>query len=169
MKHKIYLNILLAVSLFAGNLAAQTGGQFSITQSATASGGGASSGGAFQIETTAGQAVAGGQSTAPSLAVRSGFWTPDVFAPTAAEVSVSGRITAADGRGIRNVRVTVTDMNGQTRMTISSSFGYFRFDDLPVGETYIFTVHSKRFQFAQPTRIITLSDAIEDLNFIALE
>lgn len=86
---------------------------------------------------------------------------------TAAAVSVGGRITASSGTGIRNVIVTLTAGNGITRNVLTSSFGYYNFDDVAVGETYVVSVAAKRFTFANPTQIISVNDNIGDLDFIA--
>lgn len=89
------------------------------------------------------------------------------FAPTAAVVPVAGRIQAADGRGIRNVVVTLTNANGQSVSTRTGAFGYYRFEDVEVGQSITVSVRAKRFTFSQPTRVISLEDAIEDLDFTA--
>ena len=87
------------------------------------------------------------------------------FAPTAASVSVSGRVSDANGNGISRARVILTDSNGETRYAFTSSFGYFRFDEVEVGETYIFEIRHKRYQFAP--QVLTIHEAVEDLNFVA--
>ncbi|MGI8640975.1 MAG: choice-of-anchor Q domain-containing protein, partial [Pyrinomonadaceae bacterium] len=50
----------------------------------------------------------------------------EAFAPTAAAVSVSGRVTNGK-RGVARARVYMTGQNGETQTTITNSFGYFRF------------------------------------------
>lgn len=87
---------------------------------------------------------------------------------TAANVIVSGRILTAKGHGIGRVRVTMTDIDGETRTATSNDFGYFRFADVPAGETYVFSVKAKSYEFNQPTRLISILEDITDLNFIAL-
>ncbi len=88
-----------------------------------------------------------------------------VFAPTAANVSVSGRLLTSSGQGLRNAVVVLTGSNGVSRTATSTSFGYFRFDDVVAGETYTVSVQSKRFTFAP--RLITINDAINDLQLTA--
>ncbi len=88
--------------------------------------------------------------------------------PTAANVSVSGRVLTANGNGIRNVFVKLTDPSGATRRVISTSFGYFRFDDVEAGQTYVVSVQSKRYQFSNSTQVISVGDEISDLVFTAL-
>ena len=86
--------------------------------------------------------------------------------PTAAAVSVSGRVMTADGRGIGNVRLTLQNSGGNTRTAMTSSFGYYRFDDVAAGETYVLTATAKRIRFSQPSQVLNLADSAVDVNFI---
>lgn len=90
------------------------------------------------------------------------------FAPTAANVSVSGRVRTAEGRGISNAVVSIANTRtGETRTVRTGSFGFYSIEELPTGETYILTVNSKRFVFANPLRVIALNDNATDEDFIA--
>lgn len=86
------------------------------------------------------------------------------LAPTAANVNVSGRVMTANGSGLRNAIVSITNSNGVARTVVTSSFGYFNFDDIAAGETYVVSVASKRYNFAP--RTVTVSDAITDLDIV---
>ena len=88
-------------------------------------------------------------------------------APSAAGVSVTGRVMTANGRGIRNVWITLTDSSGNVRTAVTSSFGYFSFDDVSAGETYIISAFAKRFTFNQPTRVLSVNDGLADVDFTA--
>jgi hypothetical protein len=161
--------IIIAFSTWmflTANISAQSGGTFAITQSVIATGGQQSSSGIFSLEGTAGQAVAGENSANGIFGVRGGFWLPG-FVPTASMVSVGGRVRTAQGSGIRNVIVSLTDASGAIRTAQTGSFGYFRFDGVAVGETYLISVAAKRFAFAQPTIIRSVQEEIADLDFIA--
>ena len=92
-----------------------------------------------------------------------------VVAPTAANALISGRVTTSQGNGILNVIVTLTNSNGVVRQTRTGSFGYYSFDDLPVGETYILSVTAKSYIFANPTRVIGLQEDLADADFTAQE
>ena len=87
-------------------------------------------------------------------------------APTAASVSVSGRVTTPDGRGLRNAVVTMADSQGTTRSARTSSFGNFRFDNVAAGGTYILTVQAKLYQF-QP-RVVSVVDEMTGVDFVAV-
>lgn len=89
------------------------------------------------------------------------------LAPTAADVTVSGRVVSASGRGIANASISLTDVKGNVRRVLTSTFGYYRFDDVRAGESYILSVQSKRFQFAKPSRVINVTDYLTDENFTA--
>lgn len=86
-------------------------------------------------------------------------------APTAATVVVSGRVLTIDGNGLRNAHVVLTDMSGNSQTALTGSFGYYRFEEVEVGATYIISINSKRYRFAP--QFITITEAMEDLNFTA--
>ncbi len=88
-------------------------------------------------------------------------------APTAANVSVGGVISDASGFPIPQARISMTDSNGITRTARTNSFGYYRFESVRVGETYVFNVFSKEHQFQ--AQIISVADEIADLNFTSLQ
>ncbi len=89
------------------------------------------------------------------------------MAPTAATVSISGRVMTASGRGIVNVRLTLTDSNGEIRTTTTTAFGYYRFDDVQAGETYILSAAGKRYTFSQPVQVLNINEEASEVNFIA--
>jgi hypothetical protein len=85
--------------------------------------------------------------------------------PTAASVSVGGRVFSASGNGVVRAFVILTNQNGESRSAITNSFGYYSFNGVPTGEMYVFTISHKEYQFApQP---LTITQAISDLNFTA--
>jgi uncharacterized repeat protein (TIGR01451 family) len=86
---------------------------------------------------------------------------------TAAPVTVGGRVMQANGAGVPNAMVTLTDRDGISKYSRTTSFGYYHFDDVRSGETYIVAASSKRKRFA--ARVINVFDAISDLDFITQE
>jgi uncharacterized repeat protein (TIGR01451 family) len=88
-----------------------------------------------------------------------------LVAPTAAEVSVAGRVMTSQGFGISSARVTITDSSGTTQTAITNPFGFYRFDAIGVGQTYVVSVGHKRYSFTP--RIVTVDDELLDVNFIA--
>lgn len=83
---------------------------------------------------------------------------------TSAGVSVSGRVIA-DGRGVGRVAVSLTNSNGVSRTVRTSPLGYFRFEDVAAGESYVLSASSKTYTFVP--RALIVADEIADLELIA--
>jgi hypothetical protein len=97
-------------------------------------------------------------------------WAIEFLPLTAAEGSIAGRVTTADGRGIRNAKVVVTGNSlEQPLIATTGSFGYYSLQGLTAGETYVVTVNSKRYTFTTPSRVITLVDNLTDIDFVSNE
>jgi hypothetical protein len=92
-----------------------------------------------------------------------GMWQNPVLAPTAATVSVAGRVMNEGGFGVPRVTVSIVDGQGGARETLTNSFGYYRFDDVQVGLNYTFQIFSKRYQF-EP-RVIFVTEEMENVDF----
>lgn len=91
---------------------------------------------------------------------------PSCLTPTGASVGISGRVTSPSGQGLNGVTIKLQPTgDGQVRYARTNSFGYYRFDDVPSGETYIVTANSKRFVFSP--KVIFLSDNMTDVDFVA--
>lgn len=166
MRNRLIRFSLMSI-LFFSSAFGQSGGTFVITESVVAGGGGHNaSGGAVSIDGTIGQPAAGNALSNAPFIITSGFWNFSPTGPTAATVSVGGRISTPNGNGIRNVIITLTDISGgATRSALSSSFGFYRIDDVAAGGTYIVTVRSKRYSFAP--QVVRVMDDVVDLNFVA--
>ena len=89
------------------------------------------------------------------------------LAPTAALAKVAGRVMTSGGRGIINVRVTITDASGNARTTLTTAYGNFLFDDVEVGSTYIVTATAKHYTFSQPMQILNINEETDQVFFIA--
>jgi len=87
---------------------------------------------------------------------------------TSASVSVGGRVLDSNGRGISKTTVVMDDSSGRVRSAITNPFGYYSFEDVPTGQTYTLVVLNKRYQFSNPTRVMTVNDAVNDADFNAL-
>lgn len=101
------------------------------------------------------------------LAVDEFSLTPQ--ATSAASATIAGRVTNAGGRAISNAIVTISG-GGLTepRTTATGNFGYYAFDGLQTGQSYLVTVSgAKRFTFANPTRVVNLQDDVADADFVA--
>lgn len=86
------------------------------------------------------------------------------FAPTAANAAVAGRVINGSN-GVAKATVTISDPSGNTRRILTNSFGYFHFEDVEAGQTYVISVSSKRHQFSP--RVVFVGEDIADLIFSA--
>ncbi len=87
--------------------------------------------------------------------------------PTAAAVSIGGRVLTQNGSGLRNAQVILTDTNGTVHRAVTSSFGYYQFDGITSGQTVTVSVSSKRYVFN--TQVVSVQDNISDMDFYAAE
>lgn len=85
--------------------------------------------------------------------------------PAAAIVSVGGRVTTSDGRGVTYARVYITDPAGTTRTAITNPFGYYRFDDLTGGVMYTVSVFAKTYTFT--SQMVQANENLSNVNFMA--
>ncbi len=84
---------------------------------------------------------------------------------TASPSSINGRVLTRSGRGVSKAFVYLTDNAGEKRLAVTNPFGYFRFDDVETGETYIVSVKSKRSSFT--SQVISVTNDINELIFTA--
>jgi len=144
-----------------------SGGSYTLNQAVIAGGGGTSNdtvNNNYKLEGTIGQPAAGISALGGTYGARSGFWAANPLAPTAAGATIGGRVLGLRGESLQNVTVT---LSGGTllvpRTAHSSSFGYFKFEDVEVGQIYILTISSRRYGFGQNPRIISLLDNVTDV------
>ena len=104
--------------------------------------------------------------TINSLSNYSDWTAGNPLAPTAGEVSVSGRILDTEGRGIGGAQVMLQDQQGHITWARSSPFGYYHLAGIRAGGTYVISVRHKWFEFAP--RAITINDDLTEFNFSAL-
>lgn len=87
--------------------------------------------------------------------------------PSSSNLSISGRVVRADGRGIGGAYVRLAGGEGGGQMVLTNPFGYYRFAGLAAGRTFFLTAGAKRFTFAAPTRTVTLDEDIAGLDFVS--
>lgn len=85
----------------------------------------------------------------------------------AANVGVSGRVSDASGNALARTIVTLTGANGISRSVKTNTFGYYHFDNVGVGETYILNATRKGYDFAP--RVITVQEDVADADLTAME
>lgn len=88
-----------------------------------------------------------------------------ILGVTSAGVSVSGRLLTSFGRAVSRGTVSLSDGLGNIRRIQTNTLGYFRFDDVAVGETYLLNASARGYTF-QP-RTLNVMDQISDVEIRA--
>lgn len=82
-----------------------------------------------------------------------------------AQADISGRITDSSGTGVGNVTIRLTGGTGPNLAAITNPFGYYRFQAVPTGSTYVLTPLRKMYTFSPPNRVIMHTDEVSDADF----
>ena len=85
----------------------------------------------------------------------------------AANVGVGGRVVDSKGNAISRAYVTLTGANGVPRTARTNTFGYYRFDNVEAGDSYILEATAKGYTFAP--RVVTVQDEVTDADMVAIE
>lgn len=96
-----------------------------------------------------------------------GGWGIEFLSATAADGTVSGRVVTEDGAGLRGALVTIIDSRGASKTVLTSSLGYYRFDEIETGQTYIVSVVSRRYRFTP--QVLQVFDTLTEADFVAIE
>lgn len=86
------------------------------------------------------------------------------LAPTAAAVSIGGRVTL-DSRLNTRAAVTLTDASGNVRTALISPFGFYKFEDVAVGQIVTVQISAKGATF--PPRVVDVTEDVTNLDFTA--
>ncbi len=86
--------------------------------------------------------------------------------PNTAGFSVSGRVSDSSGRGDNKAIVILTDNAGNKYSIFTNSFGYFTFNNIAGGESYVADAQSRGSQFTP--QVITVNNTVTGLQFTAL-
>ncbi len=81
--------------------------------------------------------------------------------------NISGRVTTPLGGGLRNAVVSLNIGQGLPMKVITSTNGYYSFDNIPTGSGYTLSVASKRYRF-EP-KAVNLSNNLTNLDFVGEE
>ncbi len=115
--------------------------------------------------------IIGSQSTAAGVGgQRVAFIGPTIpISPTAASATISGRITSAAGRSISDALITLESADQSTRRVVRpNTFGYYNFTDVAVGASYVISISSRRHRFEPSSRVISLVDELNGVDFVSL-
>jgi CSLREA domain-containing protein len=94
---------------------------------------------------------------------------PVNFTPTSAGVSVSGRVSTADGRPVQQVTIEIADTEGNVRRVLTNNFGYYVIENVAAGRNYVLSAKSRRWRFSPADILLSVTDPIDDANFTAME
>jgi hypothetical protein len=83
---------------------------------------------------------------------------------TAAPAILTGRVITAEGRGVKGARVNLSDEAGVRATAVTNTFGYFRFDGVPAGRSYILTAAARGFRFE--SQLVQLTSNMNDLTIV---
>ena len=87
-----------------------------------------------------------------------------------ANSSITGRVLTSYGAGIRNVIVTAYGGRlTQPKVTVTSTFGYYRFDGLPAGDSYVISISAKRYLFRQTALLVNLDQSMTGVDFVSIQ
>lgn len=84
--------------------------------------------------------------------------------PSAASVSVSGKVVTPSGNAVRRAPVVLTETDGTVHTAYTNAFGLFNFDGIPAGQFVTLNSNSKRYSF--PTMVVGIGDSVNDLTIV---
>jgi len=88
--------------------------------------------------------------------------------PSAADATVGGRVMDSYGRAIPSAKLSLTNaLTGEVKTVYTNTFGYYKFEGVPVGDFFVMSVSHRRYSFANPSVSFSLEDSIASLNFQA--
>ena len=88
--------------------------------------------------------------------------------PTASSATIEGVISDKSGGGVGNVVIYLSSMDGVLNSrAITNPYGYYKFVEIPAGNSYVLTLTAKGYTFSPASTVINVNDNIVDLNFVA--
>lgn len=93
--------------------------------------------------------------------------TIPLTSPTAASVTIGGRVANAAGHGIGGARLTITGADGTIRSAITNPFGHYSFPDVSAGTSVVISVTAKQHNFSVSTVALSANDDNYGVNFTA--
>ena len=85
-----------------------------------------------------------------------------------ATVTISGKVQTPEGRPIKDARIVLkdADTNQVVGSTYSSSFGFYRIEQIETGHSYVLSVSHRRYLFAFPAQLLEINEDRSGMNFI---
>ncbi len=88
----------------------------------------------------------------------------NIAGPTAAPATVKGKVITNRGRGVSRAIVQLTKGDGRIVQAMTNQFGYFRFNEVEVGEAYTISVRHKRYR--SQSQFVQVNGDVEDLTIV---
>lgn len=67
--------------------------------------------------------------------------------PTPADVTISGRVLTRSGAAVSRAKVTLTDSSGNVRTAYTNTLGYYQFDSVEAGGSYVLQAFHRSYSF----------------------
>ena len=171
----ILILVLSYASAVSGQVAA--GGDFTLAQDVVAGGGNVAddtTGTLLKVEGTTGQNAVGTKFSGGEFTLLGGFWQPDDLAPTAAGVTLSGRVVlepvqtqnTGNRQGVPNAILTLTGgLLTAPRVVRTNQLGNFTFEGIEPGHFYVLRVWHRVYLFSEETQWFTLTENLSNVLF----
>jgi hypothetical protein len=84
-----------------------------------------------------------------------------------ATVSITGKVKTPEGRPIKDAAIVLKDAetNQVVRSTYSSSFGYYRLEQIETGKSYVLSVNHRRYLFAFAAQLLEINEERSGVDF----
>ena len=79
--------------------------------------------------------------------------------------SIGGRLITSTGEAVTKAQVILTSGSGEIRLVYVNELGYFNFDKVTIGETYVISVESSSHKFTPQT--VSAGEGVTQLTIIA--
>jgi hypothetical protein len=89
------------------------------------------------------------------------------IAPPSTTMTLSGQVLTPAGLGLRNAVVSMTDAAGARVTTVTSSLGFFNFQNVSNGSSVTLNVNSRRYRF--DPRTVVASSSLGQISFVGME
>jgi hypothetical protein len=83
-------------------------------------------------------------------------------------VSIAGKVRTPEGRAIKGAYIVIRDANTNAvvRTTYSSTFGFYRLEQIETGKSYVLSITHRRYLFATAAQVIDINEERSGVDFI---
>jgi hypothetical protein len=82
-------------------------------------------------------------------------------------VTITGKVKTPEGRPIKGAWIVLkdADTNAVIRATLTSSFGFYRLEQIESGRLYVLSVTHRRYLFALPAQLMEINEDRSGVDF----